>query len=191
MPSSRQTFAKAAVKQLPRSVSTWVTWKGKTWRRLLEEGPGTLLGLVVLDRQMHGARAPVDRHVQVALAAFAIRGPQLGQVLDVDVDEAEVVFLELARRLRAGPWQGGGRRLRPAALRMRQTLSRSRWGRKWRTTKVRSSRAKPVARRSSQTMARSSSLAFQGSLWGRAERSRQLPGRACATCEWSRWSDRK
>jgi hypothetical protein len=35
---------------------------------------------------------------------------------------------------------------------------------------------KPVARRSSHTTARSSSLAFQGSLWGWAERSRQSSG---------------
>src|SRR3954465_4543700 len=39
--------------------------------------------------------------------------------------------------------------------------------------KVRSSSGKPVARRRAQTTARSSSLAFQGSLRGRLERSRQ------------------
>jgi hypothetical protein len=44
------------------------------------------------------------------------------------------------------------------------------------TTKVRSSRGKPVARRSAQTIARSSSLAFQRSLCGRAERSWQASG---------------
>ena len=42
--------------------------------------------------------------------------------------------------------------------------------------KVRSSSGKPVARRKAQTMARSSSLAFQGSLCGRAERSWQSAG---------------
>ena len=86
--------AAAAVGQHVRDV------EGKDLERLLEEGPGTGFSLVVLDRQMHGARASVDRHEQVALAALAIRGPQLGQVLDVDVDEAELVFLELARCLR-------------------------------------------------------------------------------------------
>jgi hypothetical protein len=71
---------------------------------------------------------------------------------------------------------GAGRRLRPAALRMRWTLSRSRCGRKWATTKASSSSGKPVARRSSHTTARSSSLAFRGSLWGRLERSRHSAG---------------
>ena len=79
------------------------------------------------------------------------------------------------------PWpllglsEEGGRRLSPTARRMRQTLSRLRRGKKWLTTKVRSSRAKLVARRSAQTTARSSSVAFQGSLCGLAERSRQSP----------------
>ena len=52
-------------------------------------------------------------------------------------------------------------------------LSRLRWGRKWQTTTVRSSSGKLVACRRVQTMARSSSVAFQGSWCGRAERSRQ------------------
>src|SRR4051794_20938559 len=46
----------------------------------------------------------------------------------------------------------------------------------WVRMKVRSSSGKPVARRKAQTMARSSSLAFQGSLCGRAERSWQSAG---------------
>jgi hypothetical protein len=45
---------------------------------------------------------------------------------------------------------------------------------------VRSSRGKPVARRRAQMMARSSSLAFQGTLWGRAERFWQSAGTALA-----------
>src|SRR3954469_23714099 len=56
---------------------------------------------------------------------------------------------------------------------MRETASRLRCGRKWVTTKVRSSRGKPVARRRAHTMARSSSVAFQGSFLGRLERSWQ------------------
>src|SRR5829696_2216538 len=75
---------------------------------------------------------------------------------------------------------------------MRQMLWRVRCGRKWATTKVRPSSAKLVARGSTQTTARSSSVAFQGSLCGLAEWSRQSSGpRACATCGRSRccvWS---
>ena len=69
-------------------------------------------------------------------------------------------------------WEG---RLSPTmrqALLRTQTLSRLRWGRRWVTTKVGSSRAKLVARRSAQTTARSSSLAFHGNLCGVAGRSR-------------------
>src|SRR3954463_13431384 len=68
---------------------------------------------------------------------------------------------------------GLGQRLSPSALRMCQMLSRLRWGRKWVMTNVRSSSAKLVTRRSMQTMARSSSVAFQGNWCGRAEWSRQ------------------
>ena len=46
--------------------------------------------------------------------------------------------------------------------------------------KVSASRGKPVERRSAHTMARSSSVAFQGSLWGRAERSLTRIGTAIA-----------
>jgi hypothetical protein len=80
---------------------------------------------------------------------------------------------------------GGGRRLGPSALRMRQMLSRFRCGKKWVTAKVRSSREKRVALRGAQTMARSSSVAFQGSLWVRTEWSRQSEGpRWRHICEW-------
>ena len=77
--------------------------------RLLQEGRGAGLGLVVLDRQVDRARAPVDGHEQVALAQLAVGGAQLGQVLHVQVDEAELVLLELGRGLLG---RGGGR---PAA----------------------------------------------------------------------------
>src|SRR3712207_1726766 len=112
---------------------------------------------------MHPARAAVDGHVEEALAALAIRGLQLGQVLDVHVEEAEVVVLERA----AFPPALGSARQAAQSLGLEdggQTASRFRCGRKWVTTKVRSSRGKPVAWRRAQTMARSSSLAFQGSL---------------------------
>src|SRR3954463_11177150 len=83
--------------------------EGEGGERRLEEGHSTGLGLVVLDRQVDEARAPVDGHEQEALAPRAVRGPQLGQVLHVQVHEAELVLLELRR----GPLGPGGRR--PAA----------------------------------------------------------------------------
>jgi SRSO17 transposase len=63
---------------------------------LAEKGDRALLGFVVLDGQVDGARAPVDGDKEVALAPLAIGGPELRQVLDVDVHEAEVVVPELA-----------------------------------------------------------------------------------------------
>jgi hypothetical protein len=74
--------------------------------RLLEERHRAGLGLVVLDRQVHRARAAVDGDVEVALLDLAVGGLQLRQVLDVDMHEAEIVVLEggegplLRRRLR-------------------------------------------------------------------------------------------
>ncbi len=70
--------------------------EGEGGRGLPQEGDGAPLGLVVLDREVHRARAPVDGDVEVSLAPLAVGGLQLGQVLDVDVDEAEVVVLERA-----------------------------------------------------------------------------------------------
>jgi hypothetical protein len=61
-----------------------------------EEGDGAPLGLVVLDGEVDGAGPAVDGDEEVALAALAVGGLQLRQVLDVDVDEAEVVVPELA-----------------------------------------------------------------------------------------------
>ena len=69
--------------------------EGKGGGRLAQEGYGAPLGFVVFDGEMDGAGAPVDGDVEVALASFAIGGLQLGQVLDVDMDEAEVLVLEL------------------------------------------------------------------------------------------------
>lgn len=40
----------------------------------------------------------VDGHIQIALAALAILGAQLGQVLHVHVHEAKIVVLEAAMR---------------------------------------------------------------------------------------------
>ncbi len=50
-----------------------------------QESNGALLGFVVLDRAVDEARTTVDGDEQVALAPFAIRGLQLGQMLDVDM----------------------------------------------------------------------------------------------------------
>src|SRR5215218_9094713 len=70
--------------------------EGKGRGGLAEKGDGALLGLVVLDGEVDGAGAPVDGDIEVALAPLAIGALQLGQVLDVNMDEAEVVVLELA-----------------------------------------------------------------------------------------------
>jgi hypothetical protein len=62
--------------------------------RLAQEGDGAALGLVILDGQVDGAGPAIDGDIEVALAALAIGGLQLGQVLDVDVDEAEIIVPE-------------------------------------------------------------------------------------------------
>ena len=49
-----------------------------------------------LTAEMDPARAAVDSHIQKALAALAVGGLQLGQVLDVHVHEAEIIVLERA-----------------------------------------------------------------------------------------------
>src|SRR5215207_8885307 len=81
--------------------------------------------------------------------------------------KAEIIGLERTIRLPRSAWP----RQAAQALGFQDAVDRwrLRWGRKWVTTKVRSSKGKPVARRSAQTMARSSSVAFQGSLCGRLE----------------------
>jgi hypothetical protein len=53
-----------------------------------------LTAIVVLDGQMHRPRAALDGQKQKALAALAVAGAQLGQVLHVDVHEAEIIVLE-------------------------------------------------------------------------------------------------
>lgn len=63
-----------------------------------EEGHRRGGGLVVLDGEMHVAGGAVDGGVQVALARDAVAVLQLGQVLHVDVDEADLVVLEAAVR---------------------------------------------------------------------------------------------
>ena len=70
--------------------------EGERADRLFQEGDRAGGQLIVFDRQVHPARAAVDGDIEEALAALAIGGSQLGQVLDVDVDEAKVVVLERA-----------------------------------------------------------------------------------------------
>ena len=70
--------------------------EGEGADRLFQERDRTSGQLVVLDGQVHPARAAVDGDIQVPFTPLAIGGLQLGQVLDVNVDEAEIVVLERA-----------------------------------------------------------------------------------------------
>jgi len=160
--------------------------EGKGGGGLAQEGDGALLGFVVLDGEVDCARATIDGDEQVSFAPVAVARLQLGQVLDVDVDEAEVVVAEGALALGGHSEKGFGRRFRPSALRMRQMLSRLRCGRKWLTTKVRSSSGKLVLRRRVQTMAGSFSVAFQGGCAGVRTGRGSHWRRACAICARSR-----
>ena len=83
-----------------------------------EEGHRRGGGLVVLDGEMHVAGGAVDGGVQVALARDAVAVLQLGQVLHVDVDEADLVVLE------AAVWLAGllGRRQPVEALGFEDTV---------------------------------------------------------------------
>ena len=62
--------------------------------RLLQEGHGAALGLIILHRQVDEAGGTIDGDIQVPLAALAILGAQFGQVLHVYMDEAKIVVLE-------------------------------------------------------------------------------------------------
>ena len=73
--------------------------EGKGPDRLVQEGHRRGGRLIILDREMDEAGGAVDGHVQIPLAALAILGAQLGQVLHVHVHEAEIVVLEGPVRL--------------------------------------------------------------------------------------------
>src|SRR3954453_17268510 len=62
--------------------------------RLLQEGHGAALGLIILHRQVEEAGGTIDGDIQVPLAALAILGAHFGQVLHVYMDEAKIVVLE-------------------------------------------------------------------------------------------------
>src|SRR5689334_976854 len=70
--------------------------EGQGSGRFAQESDGTGFGFIVLDGEMDRARAAVDGDVEIALAPLAIASLQLGQVLDIDVHEAEVIVLEAA-----------------------------------------------------------------------------------------------
>ena len=137
-----------------------------------QEGDGTSFGFVVLDREVVGARVAVNGDEQVSLAPFAVAGLQFEQVLDVGVDEAKVIVAEGALALCRFVRGGLGPAVQPFGLEGTPDAVTVEV-RRCVTTNVRSSSGKLVTRRRVQTMARSSSVAFQGSQWRRAERSRQ------------------
>src|SRR5947209_15993940 len=68
--------------------------EGKGLSRLCQEGDciGCIFGVV--NGEVHKARAAIDGDIEVALAHLAVSGAQLWQVFDVDMDVAEIVFLE-------------------------------------------------------------------------------------------------
>src|SRR5918997_1452396 len=95
--SLRQASSKpSAVKQDPRSVSTCVTLKGNAPIASLRKATALVASSSSWTARCTKPRATVDGHIEKALAALAIGGLQLGQVLDVDVDEAEIILLERA-----------------------------------------------------------------------------------------------
>jgi transposase InsO family protein len=84
--------------------------EGESRDRLFQEGDRAVRRLVVLDRQMHGARAAVDGHREEALAGFPVSRPELREMLDVEVHEAEIIVLEAAALpFGAVGWKGVGR----------------------------------------------------------------------------------
>src|SRR5688572_32909701 len=62
---------------------------------LLEKRRRAGLGLLVRDGEVNGARGAVDGNIKVAFTPLAIDGLELGQMFDVEVNEAEIVVLEL------------------------------------------------------------------------------------------------
>ena len=63
--------------------------EGEGRDRFFQEGHGAALGFIILDGEMDEAGGAVDGDIEIPLAALAIGGAQLGQVLHVDMHEAE------------------------------------------------------------------------------------------------------
>src|SRR3954465_10677361 len=172
MPRSRQRFSNpSAVKQLPRSVRMRVTRKGKaaiaSSRKAL--AAASVSSSLTARWTRRERRSMATNRKRLRHSPSAVRS--LGRCFTSTWTKPTSYSLNLPAAF-SGVARTG-RRLRPSALRMRYTWSRPRCGRKCRTTKVRSSSGKPVARRRAQTTARSSPLPFHGSLGGRLDRSRQ------------------
>src|SRR5215212_7307307 len=125
----------SAVKQEPRSVSTWVTWKGKAWTASVRKATAlrsvssflTARWTKQVDeaggrsrwtKRVDEAGGAVDGPIEVALAALAVAVAQLGQVLHVHVHKAKVVVSEDPGRL-ARPTCG---RQAPQALGFQNTV---------------------------------------------------------------------
>jgi len=82
--------------------------EGERRAGLAQGGDGAVLGFVVLDGEMDGARAAVDGDEQAALAPLAVAGLQLGR--------------SQPRFRQRGRWKaGGGRCVAPITLRRRCT----------------------------------------------------------------------
>jgi hypothetical protein len=73
--------------------------EGEGLDRFFQKGHRRGGRLIILDGEMDEAGGAVDGHVQIPLAALAISGAQLGQVLHVHVHEAEIVVFEGPVRL--------------------------------------------------------------------------------------------
>lgn len=125
------------------------------------DGIGRILGVV--DGQMHEARAAIDRDVEEPFAGLTICGLQLRQMLHVDMDIAQVIIPEGALSPRRADLLLRRPAIEACVLEDAPDAVAVEVGRKCRSTKVRSSSPNSVTRRRWQTIARSSSVAFQAS----------------------------
>ena len=82
----------------------------------LEEGDRVSGIFGVVDVEMDEAGAAIDSDIEEAFTSFSVRGTQLGQMLYVDVDKAEIIVLEASLPLEGLRRRLGGRRLSPSAL---------------------------------------------------------------------------
>src|SRR5215213_5841122 len=82
----------AAVKHDPPSVSTCVTWKGKARTASLRKATAlrSVSSSLTARWRKREARSMATYDIRVPLAALAVSGAQLGQVLQVQVHEAKI-----------------------------------------------------------------------------------------------------